>query len=41
VQLYTGLVYGGAALPARIVREMEALMRRDGFAQIAEAIGAG
>jgi dihydroorotate dehydrogenase len=40
VQIYTGLVYGGPSLPRRIVRDMEALMRRDGFAQIAEAIGA-
>jgi dihydroorotate dehydrogenase len=39
VQLYTGLVYGGSALPGRILREMDMLMRRDGFVQIAEAIG--
>ena len=39
VQLYTGLVYGGPSLPGRILREMEALMRRDGFLQVAEAIG--
>jgi dihydroorotate dehydrogenase len=39
VQLYTGLVYGGPALPGRIVREMDMLMRRDGFARIADAIG--
>lgn len=39
VQLYTGLVYGGSALPGRIVRDIETLMRRDGFAQIAEAVG--
>jgi dihydroorotate dehydrogenase len=40
VQLYTGLVYGGPALPGRIVRDLDALMRRDGFAQIADAVGA-
>jgi len=40
VQIYTGLVYGGPSLPGRIVCEIEALMRRDGFAEIAEAIGA-
>jgi dihydroorotate dehydrogenase len=40
VQIYTGLVYGGPALPGRIVREMEALMRRDGFTRIEDAIGA-
>jgi dihydroorotate dehydrogenase len=39
VQLYTGLVYGGPALPGRIVRDLDALMRRDGFARIADAIG--
>lgn len=39
VQLYTGLVYGGPSLPGRIVRDLDALMRRDGFVQIAEAIG--
>ena len=39
-QLYTGLVYGGSALPGRIVRDLDMLMRRDGFVQIAEAIGA-
>lgn len=40
VQLYTGLVYGGPGLPGRIVAELEALMRRDGFTRIADAIGA-
>ena len=41
VQLYTGLVYGGTALVTRIKRELAALLRRDGFAGIAEAAGAG
>jgi dihydroorotate dehydrogenase len=40
VQLYTGLVYGGSALPGRIVRDLDMLLRRDRFVQIAEAIGA-
>jgi dihydroorotate dehydrogenase len=39
VQLYTGLVYGGPALPGRIIRELDVLMRRDGFARIEDAIG--
>ncbi|HEX7848496.1 MAG TPA: quinone-dependent dihydroorotate dehydrogenase [Sphingomonas sp.] len=39
VQLYTGLVYGGSALPGRILRDLDALMRRDGFAQIADVVG--
>ena len=41
VQLYTGLVYGGPGLPKRILHDLEALMRRDGFAQVADAIGTG
>jgi dihydroorotate dehydrogenase len=39
VQLYSGLVYGGPGLPGRIVKELAALMKRDGFATIVEAIG--
>jgi dihydroorotate dehydrogenase len=39
VQLYTGLVYGGPGLVARIKRELAALLRRDGFASVAEAVG--
>jgi dihydroorotate dehydrogenase len=39
VQLYTGLVYGGPGLPGRVVHDLDALMRRDGFVQIADAIG--
>ena len=39
LQLYTGLVYHGPSLPRRILRELEASMRRDGFAHYAEAIG--
>lgn len=39
VQLYSAMVYGGPGLPRRILRGLEALMRRDGFASIAEAVG--
>lgn len=39
VQLYSAMVYGGPGLPRRIVRGLEALMRRDGFSSIAEAVG--
>lgn len=39
VQLYSGMVYEGPALGGRIVRGLERLMRRDGFASIAEAVG--
>jgi dihydroorotate dehydrogenase len=41
VQLYTGLVYGGPRLPVRILRDLAALLGRDGFASIEDAIGAG
>ncbi len=39
VQLYSALVYEGPGLPRLIVRGLDALMRRDGFATIAEAVG--
>ncbi len=38
-QLYTALVYGGPGLPARMVRGVAALLRRDGFSSVAEAVG--
>jgi dihydroorotate dehydrogenase len=40
VQTYTGFAYGGPALVPRIKRELAALLRRDGFARVAEAVGA-
>ena len=39
VQLYSAMVYEGPGLGARIVKGLETLMRRDGFASIAEAVG--
>ena len=39
VQLYTAMVYEGPGIARRIVRGLEALMRRDGFSSIAEAVG--
>ena len=39
VQLYSAMVYEGPGLARRIVRGLEALMRRDGFATLAEAVG--
>lgn len=39
VQLYSALVYEGPGLARQIVRGMAALMRRDGFATLAEAVG--
>jgi dihydroorotate dehydrogenase len=41
VQVYTAMVYGGPGLPARILRELDALLRRDGFARVADAVGVG
>ena len=40
VQLYTALVYQGPALVHKIKRELPEFLRRDGFASIAEAVGA-
>ncbi|MBV8203170.1 MAG: quinone-dependent dihydroorotate dehydrogenase [Acidobacteria bacterium] len=40
VQLYTGLIYEGPALPGRINRELLALLARDGFSHVGQAVGA-
>ena len=40
VQLYTALVYEGPLLARRIARELAALLARDGFAGVREAVGA-
>jgi len=40
VQLYTALIYEGPALPRRINRELLALLARDGFTRIGQAVGA-
>ncbi len=39
VQLYTALVYGGLSLVPEIVRGLDALLERDGFASVREAVG--
>lgn len=39
VQLYSALVYEGPGIARRIVKGLEQLMRRDGFASIADAVG--
>jgi dihydroorotate dehydrogenase len=41
VQLYTALVYGGISLADDIARGLDVLLARDGFANIAEAVGTG
>lgn len=40
VQLYTALVYRGPGLVAEICRDLAALLRRDGFAGVRDAVGA-
>ncbi len=39
VQLYSAMIYEGPGLARRIVRGLEALMKRDGFATLQAAIG--
>ncbi|MCP8890452.1 quinone-dependent dihydroorotate dehydrogenase [Sphingomonas faeni] len=39
VQLYTALVYEGPGLPARILRELGTLLKREGFAKVTDAVG--
>lgn len=40
VQFYSAMVYGGPALVLRIRAELADLLRRDGFASVADAVGA-
>ena len=39
VQLYTALVFEGPGLVRRLVQGLEALLRRDGFARLEDAVG--
>ena len=39
VQVYTALVYEGLSLAARIPRGLDALLARDGFSSVADAVG--
>ena len=41
VQLYTALTFAGPGLPARLLRDLDALLARDGFAHVRDAVGAG
>ena len=41
VQLYTALAYEGPGLVKRIKVELSALVKRDGFANVGEAVGKG
>ena len=40
VQLYSGMVYGGLGLARRVAVELDALLARDGFADVGAAVGA-
>jgi dihydroorotate dehydrogenase len=40
VQVYTGLVYGGPGFVGRLCAGLDALLARDGFACVSEAVGA-
>ncbi|MEG3092023.1 quinone-dependent dihydroorotate dehydrogenase [Sphingomonas sp. PB1R3] len=40
VQLYSALVYEGPGLAARILADLDALLARDGFASVTDAVGA-
>jgi dihydroorotate dehydrogenase len=41
VQVYTAFVYGGPAFPGRLARELAAIARREGYARVQDAVGAG
>jgi dihydroorotate dehydrogenase len=41
LQIYSALVYGGLALVPRVLAGLDALLARDGFASVAEAVGTG
>jgi len=41
VQLYTAMVFGGLSLAADVARGLDALLARDGFTSVAEAVGTG
>lgn len=40
VQLYTGMIYGGPGIIGEIKRDLAALIKRDGFKTVADAVGA-
>lgn len=41
VQFYTAMVYQGISLAAKIAKGLDALLQRDGYANVAEAVGKG
>ncbi len=40
IQIYTGFIYGGPRLIPKILGELDACLRRDGFNSLADAVGA-
>jgi dihydroorotate dehydrogenase len=40
VQVYTGFIYGGPGFAAQTCAGLAALLARDGFASVADAVGA-
>ncbi|GEJ58067.1 quinone-dependent dihydroorotate dehydrogenase [Anaeromyxobacter diazotrophicus] len=40
VQAYTGYIYGGPTFVRDALRDLEALLRRDGFSRLSDAVGA-
>ena len=41
MQLYTALVYGGLSMVSDIAKGLDTLLERDGFANVADAVGSG
>jgi dihydroorotate dehydrogenase len=40
VQVYTGYIYGGPGFVGGVLRDLERLLRRDGYSRLSDAIGA-
>ncbi|MFL5300039.1 MAG: dihydroorotate dehydrogenase (quinone), partial [Anaeromyxobacteraceae bacterium] len=40
VQAYTGFIYGGPAFPRHVLSGLAALLTRDGFSRVEQAVGA-
>lgn len=41
VQVYTAFVYGGPGFPSRLAKDLAAIARREGYARVQDAVGAG
>ncbi len=41
VQMYTALVYGGISLADKVVKGLDKQLKKDGFANVADAVGTG